>query len=39
MCTAGDDSLLIAGTSVGSITLYDLKEYESSNHRQDELNY
>jgi hypothetical protein len=28
MCTPGDDSLLIVGTVLGSLHLYDLKEFE-----------
>lgn len=39
MCTPGDDSILILGTIHGSIQLYDLKEFESGNARNDELNY
>ena len=39
MCTPGDDSILLAGTTVGSITLFDLKEFSSSNYRLEELDY
>ena len=30
ICTPGDDSILIVGTVLGSINLYDLKEFEAS---------
>jgi len=30
MCTPGDDGILIVGTVLGSLYLYDLNEYESS---------
>ena len=39
MCTPGDDNVVICGTSVGSLVIFDMKDYESSNYRQDELNY
>jgi hypothetical protein len=39
MCTPGDDSILLAGTIVGSINLFDLKDYHTSSYRLDELNY
>lgn len=39
MCTPGDDSILIIGTVHGSIQLYDLKEFDLSNARNEELNY
>ena len=39
MCTPGDDKLLLAGTVVGTINLYDLKDFESNTYRQDELDY
>ena len=39
MCTPGDDTLLLVGTNVGSIALFDIKEYESSNYRLDEVDY
>jgi hypothetical protein len=38
MCTPGDDSILIVGTIHGSISLYDLKEFDSKS-RGDDLNY
>lgn len=39
MCTPGDDSILILGTIHGSILLYDLKEFDMGNARNDELNF
>jgi hypothetical protein len=39
MCTPGDDTILICGTTVGSIVLFDLKDFESSSYRLDELDY
>jgi len=30
MCTPADDSVLIVGTSVGTINLYDLQDFENS---------
>lgn len=39
MCTPGDDGILIVGTILGSIYLYDLNEYESSSQRIEELDY
>jgi hypothetical protein len=39
MCTPGDDSILIVGTVHGSINLYDLKELDMDNARNEELNY
>ncbi len=39
MCTPGDDNLLIIGTSLGSLNLYDLNEFDSSQLRSDELDY
>lgn len=33
MCTPSDDNLLIVGTIVGSINLYDLKDLETSSYR------
>lgn len=39
MCTPGDDGILIVGTCLGSLYLYDLNEYESSSQRIDELDY
>jgi hypothetical protein len=39
MCTPGDDTILITGTVHGTINLYDLKELDLGNARNDELNY
>jgi hypothetical protein len=39
MCTPGDDGILIVGTVLGSLYLYDLNEYESSSQRIEELDY
>lgn len=39
MCTPGDDTILIAGTVHGSINLYDLKELDMGNVRNEEFNY
>lgn len=39
MCTPADDTILIAGTIVGSINLFDLKDYQTSTYRQDELDF
>ena len=39
MCTPADDTILLAGTVVGSINLFDLKDYQTSNYRQDELDF
>ena len=39
MCTPADDTLLLAGTVVGSINLFDLKDFQTSNYRLDELDY
>lgn len=39
MCTPGDDSLLIVGTLHGSLQLYDLKQFDYGNPRNDELDY
>lgn len=39
MCTPGDDSLLIVGTVLGSIYLYDLTEFDGSQQRSDEMDY
>jgi len=33
MCTPADDNLLLVGTVVGSINLYDLKDFESTTYR------
>lgn len=40
MCTPGDDGLLIVGTILGSINLYDLTEFDSSSSlRTEEVDY
>lgn len=39
MCTPGDDGLLILGTILGSLCLYDLNEFDSTLQRIDELDY
>jgi len=39
MCTPGDDGILIVGTVLGSICLYDINEFESASQRIDELDY
>jgi len=39
MCTPGDDSLFIVGTALGSIYLYELNEFDSSQPRAEELDY
>lgn len=39
MCTPADDTILLAGTIVGSINLFDLKDYQTSSYRLDELDY
>jgi hypothetical protein len=39
MCAPGDDSILIIGTIHGSLQLYDLKEFDLGNARNDELDY
>jgi hypothetical protein len=39
MCTPGDDSLLIIGTVLGSINLFDLNEFDNSQQRADEMDY
>ncbi len=39
MCTPGDDSIIILGTIHGSIQLYDLKEFDMGNARNEELNF
>jgi hypothetical protein len=33
MCTPAEDNILIVGTIVGSINLYDLKDFETSTYR------
>lgn len=39
MCTPADDNILIAGTIVGSINLYDLKDFDSYLFRNEDLDY
>jgi len=39
MCTPGDDSILIIGTVHGSLMLYDLKEFDMGNARNEELDF
>ena len=39
MCTPADDTVLIAGTIVGSLNIFDLKNLGNSGYRLDELNY
>lgn len=39
ICTPGEDSILIVGTILGSINLYDMKEFEGSNRGLSELDY
>jgi len=39
MCTPADDSLLIVGTVVGSICLFDLSDFEKATVKTDFLNY
>ena len=41
MCTPADDNLLMVGTSVGSILLFDLQDFESNSYSSiiDELDY
>jgi len=39
MCTPADDNILIVGTVLGSINLYDLSDFDNSNFRENELNY
>lgn len=40
MCTPADDNILIVGTIVGSINLYDLSDLETNNtYRENELDY
>jgi len=38
MCTPADDNILIVGTIVGSICLYDLKDFDSDLY-SNELDY
>ena len=39
MCTPGDDQILIAGTSVGSLALFDLQDFESATVQQNLFDY
>ena len=39
MCTPGDDSLFIVGTILGSLYLYDINEFESSQERLEDLDF
>jgi len=39
MCTPADDSLLIVGTSVGSICLFDMSDFEYAVVKPDFLNF
>ena len=39
MCTPGDDGILIVGTILGSLCLYDLNEFDQSQQWSDQLNY
>ena len=39
MCTPADDQILIAGTDVGSLALYDLTAFESAGLKQDFFDY
>ena len=39
LCTPANDQLLIAGTSVGSLVLYDLAAFETAGLKQDFFNY
>jgi hypothetical protein len=42
MCTPSDDNILIVGTSLGAINLYDLSNFEYSGlglYRENELDY
>ena len=39
MCTPADDTLLIAGTTVGSLLLFDLSDFEKATVKTDFLNY
>ena len=39
MCTPADDNILIVGTNVGSLNLYDMTDIEATTYRYDELNY
>ena len=39
MCTPGDDQILIIGTSIGSLALYDLTAFESAGLKDDFFDY
>lgn len=39
MCTPADDQLLIIGTNVGSLCLFDMADFESSQLKSDFLDY
>ena len=39
MCTPADDQILIAGTEVGSLVLYDLTAFESASLMNDFFDY
>jgi hypothetical protein len=42
MCTPADDNILIVGTALGAINLYDLSNFENSGlglYRENELDY
>jgi hypothetical protein len=39
MCTPADDTLLIVGTIVGSLCLFDLSDFEKATVKTDFLNY
>jgi len=39
MCTPGEDDLLICGTVLGSLVLFDLKDYESVSYISRFLNW
>ena len=39
MCTPADEQILIIGTSVGSLALYDLTAFESASLKNDFFDY
>jgi len=39
MCTSGEDDVLICGTVLGSLMLYDLKDYSSISYIAQFLNW
>ena len=40
MCTPADDNILIVGTTLGTINLYDLSNFDNANAiREDDLDY